>query len=261
MKQANKQLQFAFAALIGLAGLQGCSRADGNTTGREYMPDMAHSVAYESNTYVFYNQNRWGGAEGYRAFYDKNVLGGKPITHTIARGQKEHVYHYNDTEADRTRAMAEITENQLKPQTEQELEKILESGKNLYGIYCATCHGDQGDGNGNLYKSGEGPYPNKPANYMADEFLKATDGRYYHAIVYGKNVMMPHADKLSPKERWEVIHYIRSMQATYQKGTYDLAAANGKKTAPESVAPAPAPAPAPEAPAPNPKEKDKKKTK
>jgi hypothetical protein len=31
--------------------------------------------------------------------------------------------------------------------------------------------------------------------------------------MYGKNVMGSYADKLSFEERWEVIHYIRSLQA------------------------------------------------
>ena len=32
-------------------------------------------------------------------------------------------------------------------------EKNLEQGKYLYGIYCAVCHGDKGDGQGTLVKN------------------------------------------------------------------------------------------------------------
>lgn len=31
-----------------------CSPADGNNSGHEYMPDMAHSVAYEANVDNYY---------------------------------------------------------------------------------------------------------------------------------------------------------------------------------------------------------------
>ena len=31
-----------------------CSPADGNQTGHEYMPDMAHSIAYEANVNSYY---------------------------------------------------------------------------------------------------------------------------------------------------------------------------------------------------------------
>ncbi len=227
MNNFTKTLTLAATSLALVAGLESCStKASGNFQGREYMPDMAHSVAYESNVFMFYNQNRWGGEEGYTAFYKKYIQGAKPPANTIARGQRPH--HYKDTEEERTRAMAEITENPIKPATEAELEKVLKNGKNLYNIYCGVCHGETGNGNGVLYNGGDGKYPNKPANYLSEDFLKVgdSDGRYYHAIVYGKNVMMPHADKLNFTERWEVIHYIRKMQADAKKEKYDLAAAN-----------------------------------
>jgi hypothetical protein len=47
---------------------------------------------------------------------------------------------------------------------------------------------------------------------LNEEFLAATDGRYYHAIMHGKNVMGAYKDKVSFKERWMIIHYIRSLQ-------------------------------------------------
>jgi hypothetical protein len=43
--------------------------------------------------------------------------------------------------------------------------------------------------------------------------IAAGNGRYYFAMVYGKNVMGGYTDKLSFEERWQVMHYIRSLQA------------------------------------------------
>ena len=53
----------------------------------------------------------------------------------------------------------------------------------------------------------------QPANFLLDEFLSASNGRYYHSIMHGRNQMGSYADKLSYDERWNVIHYIRSLQA------------------------------------------------
>lgn len=232
MKYIKQQIALAFAACTLALFVESCGRAGGDFAGREYMPDMAHSVAYESNVFVFYNNNRWGGEDGYRQWYNEKILGAKPIKNTIARGQQ--VYHYADTEADRARAMAEITSNKLRPKTEEELKTYLEKGKNLYTIYCSSCHGEKGDGNGVLYNSGEGPYTVKPKTYLGADFAVDgnTEGRIYHAIVYGKNVMLAHADKLSDEERWMVIHHIRDLQAAHDGTTYDLAAAQGKIAAP-----------------------------
>jgi hypothetical protein len=47
---------------------------------------------------------------------------------------------------------------------------------------------------------------------VEEEMVNAGDGRYYFAIMYGKNVMGGYADKLSYEERWHVINYIRSLQ-------------------------------------------------
>ena len=63
-------------------------------------------------------------------------------------------------------------------------------------------------------------YPAQPADFLNGEFPTASNGRYYHAIVYGKNVMGGYTDKLSYEERWQVIHWIRALQAKAGGGTY-----------------------------------------
>lgn len=209
--------------------LSSCQSADGNQTGSEYMPDMAHSVAYEANTYGYYYQNRWGTeAELY-----KMVQPRKPVNGTIARGYSGQLhphsegrgvqfspngsvpYYYGNTEEERTRAMAEIINNPY-PISKASLEK----GKALYNIQCGICHGEKGDGAGYLVRDDGGKYPVQPANFMLDEFVAASNGRYYHAIMYGKNLMGGYSDKLSYEERWSVIQYIRSLQAANKKLEY-----------------------------------------
>jgi hypothetical protein len=49
--------------------------------------------------------------------------------------------------------------------------------------------------------------------------------------MYGKNVMLSHADKLTHDERWKVIHYIRSLQSAKTKVEYSLEVARGEKSA------------------------------
>ncbi|MCI1267457.1 MAG: cytochrome c, partial [Saprospiraceae bacterium] len=44
--------------------------------------------------------------------------------------------------------------------------------------------------------------------------------RFYHAIMYGRNVMSGYTSKLSYQERWNVIHYIRSLQAKSKNLVY-----------------------------------------
>ncbi|MBC7885127.1 MAG: c-type cytochrome [Saprospiraceae bacterium] len=219
-----------FGCLLGLIvlSLSSCQSSTGNQTGSEYMPDMAHSVAYEANTYGYYYNNRWGTEDELHKMVQPRL----PVSGTIARGfagsSMEQTgrgvpyrangsvpYYYSDTEEERTKAAAEIIDNPY-PITSNGLAE----GKLLYNIQCAICHGEKGDGDGYLVRDDGGKYPVQPANFMGDTLTMASNGRYYHAIMYGKNLMGGYADKLSYGERWNVIHYIRSMQAANKKLEY-----------------------------------------
>jgi len=220
-----------FASVLSLLmSMSACQSATGNQTGSEYMPDMAHSVAYEANVYGYYSLNRWGTREELHAMVQPRI----PVKGTVARGflggldarnaahkgiqytpNASVPYHYVDTEEDRTKAIADII-NSPYPITKSGLDK----GKLLYNINCAICHGEKGDGAGYLLRDDGGKYPVQPANFLLDEHVNASNGRYYHSIMYGKNLMGGYADKLAYDERWEVIHYIRSLQATSKKLEY-----------------------------------------
>jgi mono/diheme cytochrome c family protein len=213
--------------------LQSCQDASGNQTGSEFIPDMAHSIAYEANVYGKMGINTF---EKESAFERRQLTKARmPVHGTIPRGAtgaglgslaqsygsgveirpNGHVpYYYGNTEEERTRAMAELVMNPL-PITKAGLAK----GKELYTIYCGICHGEKADGQGYLVRDG-GKYPAAPANFMLDDHINSTNGRYYHAIMYGRNLMGAYTEKLSYEERWQVIHYIRSLQAQSKKLKY-----------------------------------------
>lgn len=211
MKQiTNILLVVAFIAVLGM----GCRPAGGNHTGAEYMPDMAHSIAYEANYLTYYHLNQYDEDTIYRKMAEprKPVMGTVPRGAAGVKGAEAWIpangsvpYYYDGTPEGRLAAMAEITENPI-PLTESGLAK----GKELYNTFCAVCHAKDGQGNGVIVENGK--YPAQPPNYLDQEFIDATEGRYIHAIMHGYNVMGAYKDKLSYEERWLVIHYIRSLQ-------------------------------------------------
>lgn len=215
-----------------------CSPAGGEHTGSEYMPDMGHSLAMEANTYNYYYHNTWDEASTIEL---KELVRDPalPVPGTIARGYAggsglhgEHPlsdmripmngsvpYYYVDTEESRTQAMAEILDNPFPISADG-----LARGKELYDIFCGICHGTKGDGLGYIYDADQNTnakYLAAPANLINEEFSAASNGRFYHAIMFGKNVMGSYADKISYEERWQVIHYIRSLQAKAAGATYN----------------------------------------
>ncbi len=245
-------IQFSILACVTL--FTACTPANGDRTGHEFMPDMVHTIGYEANLYDYYYYNRWGTEAEYKKFASPRMS----VAGTVARGQVSVAnaedntammaamasftgvgagsfpmvpngsvpYYYKDTEEERVRATKEITRNPF-PITE----KGLAHGKELYNVYCGICHGEKGDGLGYLVREEDpakgivaGVYPAAPANFLLDTFVHSSAGRIYHGIMYGKNVMGSYADKLSYVERWEVIHYIRSLQAKAKKATYSAEA-------------------------------------
>jgi hypothetical protein len=69
------------------------------------------------------------------------------------------------------------------------------------------------DGNGPLYKGGDGPYPAKPATLVGDvKYESMPEGQMYYSVTYGKNLMGSYASQLSKAQRWAVIKFIKSKQ-------------------------------------------------
>jgi len=161
-------------------------------------------------------------ARGYANKEAMNHHTGQATTNAISIPVNGSVpYYYKDTEEERSRASREIIKNPFPIDS-----MGLVRGKRLYDIQCGICHGTRGGGNGWLVDeaNANAKYPAAPANFLQDTFYNSTNGRFYHAIMYGKNVMGGYADKLSYKERWEVIHYVRSLMAKEKKVTYDQTA-------------------------------------
>lgn len=208
-------------AIALLVMLQSCQQTGGNTTGSEFMPDMGHSIAYEANYYNYYYNNTWGTQEDYYDFAKPRL----PVEGTVPRKKSSsiripnapetEVYYYDDTEEGRALATAELIDNPY-PITDEGLAR----GKELYNIFCGICHGEKGDGLGYLARD-DGAYPVAPAILISDEFIASSNGRFYHSIMYGKNLMGAYKDKISYEERWQVIHYIRSLQAKEKKLAYN----------------------------------------
>lgn len=231
-------MKYAIGAIIGIVLFAWlfslCSPAGKNNTGHEYMPDMYHQVAYEANQYSAYYWNHWDD-KSVRTKADLSQPRGK-VAGTIARGMTgvyytglgaldivrgknafnaiaaqpngEAPFYYENNEDDRYRCEVEVINNPL-PITKEGLARA----KPLYDIYCGICHGEKADGQGWLVTMPDTKYPAQPKNLIGDDMISAGNGRYYFALIYGKNVMGGYSDKLSFEERWEVIHYIRSLQA------------------------------------------------
>ncbi len=171
-----------------------------------YMPDMAYSRAYE--TYADRDSSIFTSDEndrGSKIFYNN-----RPVEGTLARGEEMPFHLAKDANGDTTNYHAsKMVQNPMQYLNGAEL---VESER-LYLINCGICHGTNLDGNGPLYKGGEGPFAAKPATLVGDAKYEAMpEGQMFYSVAYGKGQMGSYASQLSRKQRWQVIAYIKFKQ-------------------------------------------------
>ena len=169
------------------------------TPGNIYMPDMAYSRAYE--TYADHSNLAEKGIH-YTAM---------PVAGTISREEEMPFHLTKDAPGDSTNYVAsKLVKNpidSLSAKDEAEAER-------LYLVNCGICHGAKLNGNGPLYKDGNGPYAAKPATLVGDAKYEAMpEGQMFYSVAYGKNMMGSYASQMSRKQRWMVIRYIKDQQA------------------------------------------------
>lgn len=91
----------------------------------------------------------------------------------------------------------------------------LEQGKTLYLNMCSHCHGNEGKGDGSIVKMEKFPAPPSysTGNSSRGGSMKdLTDGKIYHTITYGLNLMGPHKYQLTPEQRWKIVMYVHELQ-------------------------------------------------
>ena len=94
-------------------------------------------------------------------------------------------------------------ENSVKPTPES-----LAKAKKLFGYDCAMCHGEAGDGKGDLASD----FKTKPRDYTDPASLKEfTDAQLFTIIKDGKGDMPPEGKRAKPEDLWGLVNYIRSL--------------------------------------------------
>jgi len=173
--------------LVVVASLFSCSNKRNPQI--QYMPDMYESVPYDTD-----------GANG----INNAPVNSKPVAGTVPRGGQPAYDIPNTTEG------YELAKAELKNPLEA-TEENLENGKAMYEIYCISCHGKKGDGNGYLVQNekflGIPNYKDRDIN----------SGTIYHVLIHGRNLMGSHSGQLTYKERWQVAHYVEKLRSDLMK--------------------------------------------
>jgi len=155
----------------------------------QYFPNMYEPIGYE--TY----------AES-EAFFN-GIEAQAPVKNTIARG-------WDPYDFPNTNEGYETAKINLKSPIEIDEENLF-NGKELYGIYCAVCHGKKGDGQGILMTR------EKFLGIPSYKDREITPGSIYHVLMYGKNAMGSHAGQVNAKERWQIAQHVMMLRSNLIK--------------------------------------------
>ncbi len=91
--------------------------------------------------------------------------------------------------------------NPVKPTAES-----LAKGKKFYAIDCAMCHGEKGDGKGDMASD----IKNVTDFTNPDVQKNATDGEWFYIIRKGKGEMPPEGPRAKDDDVWNLVNYLRS---------------------------------------------------
>jgi mono/diheme cytochrome c family protein len=188
----KKNIASIIFLLIGVLAITSSCR-DKRSRGYEYAPNMYEPIAFNPDQK---NPN----------FADGKTAQDPPAGTTPIGFQR---FDFPNTREGYDAASATV----VNPLTKNK--KTLVEGQQLFIAMCSPCHGEQGKGNGHIVELGKFPAPPSYSTGVSSRggaMKDLTDGKIYHTIQYGLNLMGSYASQLSPQERWKVVMYVHELQ-------------------------------------------------
>jgi mono/diheme cytochrome c family protein len=84
----------------------------------------------------------------------------------------------------------------------------VERGKKIYATQCAVCHGEKGDGKGDLASEMKTKIPDFTDPTV---LAKYTDGEIFAMIGNGSFPMPGQGERLKDFRKWQLVNYLRSL--------------------------------------------------
>lgn len=191
---------FGIAILAGTMLMVSCGK-DPRSTGIEYAPNMYHSAAFDPFTQIADNRLDTNYSK------DGKILQELPYGVIAIDGSAPYPYTASTSGYD---SADKFLFNPLTAGKEN-----MDKGKLLYDRFCGICHGEKGNGDGHLVKIDKFP---PPPSYSTGNSSRGgamkdlSQGKIYHTIMYGLNMMGSYASQLNETERWQVTMYVASLQ-------------------------------------------------
>ena len=110
---------------------------------------------------------------------------------------------------------------------------LLLRGQERFNIYCSPCHGRTGEGQGMIVARG---FKN-PSTFHVDRLRNERAGYFFDVMTNGFGQMSSYATQITPEDRWAVVAWVKTLQASQNmpreflakddEGKLDATAASG----------------------------------
>jgi mono/diheme cytochrome c family protein len=203
------KVNFHNILLIVLGMSMWACKAKDDFQGLEFAPNMYHSVPYEGLTQITNeNEGKWlsNREDGLGEYYNSNPNNSfgmnmrEPVPNTVKRNENGYLPYRIHKDSAEYAGRVLINPVDSTPD-------ILTEGKTLFGVYCLTCHGETGQGDGLVGKVMMGVPP-----YNLGRVKELPEGQIFHTITHGRGRMMSHASQVSVDERWKITRYVQVLQ-------------------------------------------------
>ena len=106
---------------------------------------------------------------------------------------------------------------------------LVTRGRERFDIFCATCHGVSGNGNGLVHvraaSLGEGTWT-PPTDLTTETVVARPVGHIYNTIKNGIRNMPAYGSQIDPQDRWAITAYVRALQLSRNATIDDVPAAD-----------------------------------
>jgi mono/diheme cytochrome c family protein len=172
----------------------------------------------DSKVYIFQdmaNQPRYNPQAPGRIFADGRAM--RPnVPGTVARGQL-----WDDDRYYRGQVKGEWVKDNPADVTEA----LVRRGQERFNIFCATCHGLAGAGDGPTHqravKLGE-PKWVPPTSLVSQQVRERADGHIFNTITNGIRTMPAYGPQVPAEDRWAIVSYVRALQLSRNASVNDV---------------------------------------
>jgi hypothetical protein len=98
-------------------------------------------------------------------------------------------------------------------------QEVLDRGQARFNIYCTPCHDATGSGNGMVVQRG---FQRRPVSFHDDRLRKIEAGFFFDVMTNGFGVMPDYRAQIPPRDRWNIVAYIRALQLSHNATKADV---------------------------------------